>query len=153
MAGRTTMTERRRRPSGFTLIEATTAIVLLGLAAAGVLLPFSHGTTVQAEGARMTLAAKLAADLMERIIATPVDQIVNLGDGHTDTEAQGQVTDAQGVTFTDAMYANFSRQVTYRYAYPYGVLEYSTPPDFVLVTVWVRYQGRGCATLNRLISR
>ncbi len=128
------------------------AIVLLGLAAAGVLLPFSGGAAVQAEGARMTLAAKLAGDLMERIIATPFDVIVGWGDGHTDTEAQGQVADAQSVKFTDPMYANFSREVTYRYRYPDGV-EYSALPDFVLVTVQVRYQGRDSATLNRLISR
>ena len=129
------------------------AIVLLGLAAAGVLLPFSSGAAAQAEGVRMTLAAKLAGDLMERIIATPFDQIVGWGDGHTDTEAQGQIADAQGVKFTDPMYVNFSREVTYRYAYPYGVVEYSAPPDFVLVTVRVHYQGRDSATLNRLISR
>ncbi len=128
------------------------AILLLGLAAAGVLLPFSGGAAVQAEGARITLAAKLAGDLMERIIATPFNQIVELDDGTTRTEAQGQVTDAQGVKFTDPMYANFSREVTYRYRYPDGV-QYSAVPDFVLVTVQVHYQGRDSATLNRLISR
>ncbi len=85
------------------------AMVLLGMAAAGVLLPFSHGAAVQAEGRRITLGAKLASDLLERIVATPSSQIVSTWDGYA--EAQGQVTDAGGTVFTDPMYANFSRSV------------------------------------------
>jgi type II secretory pathway pseudopilin PulG len=138
--------------SGFTLAEATMALVILGMAAAGVLLPFSSGAAVQAEGLRVTLAAKLANDLMERIVATPFDQIVALGDGYTLPEPQGQVTDALGVKFTenDLMYANFSRDVIYQYRY---LSDSRSTPDFVLVTVQVRYQGREMATLNRLIGR
>ena len=129
------------------------ALVILGLAAAGVLLPFSNGAEVQAEGQRVTLAAILANDLMERIVATELSAA--LEDGHTDTEPQGQVADALGTKFTDKdlMYANFSRDVTYRYAYPYLAEYNKCPPDFVLVTVQVRYQGREMATLNRLIGR
>jgi prepilin-type N-terminal cleavage/methylation domain-containing protein len=140
----------KMRRSGFTLAEAMMAMVLLGLAAAGVLLPFSSGAAVQAEGLRVTLAAKLADDLLERIIATPFQEITALGDGYTSTEPQGQIADALGVDFTDPMYANFSRDVTYRYAYLAG---YTPTPDFVLVTVRVRYQGREIATLSRLIGK
>jgi prepilin-type N-terminal cleavage/methylation domain-containing protein len=132
--------------SGFTLAEATIALVILGMAAAGVLLPFSSGAAVQAEGLRVTLAAKLANDLLERIIATPTGQIVPT------TEAQGQVTDASGNVFTDAMYANFSRQVV---CVDFPVLQESgdLPSHFIRVSIHVGYQGREIATLSRLISK
>ena len=81
------MIERKR--SGFTLAEATMALVLLGMAAAGVLLPFSDGASVQAEGRRRTLAALLADDLLARIATTPPSQIVATWNGYA--EAQGQV--------------------------------------------------------------
>ncbi len=141
---------RRRR--GFTLPEATIALVLLGIAAAGVLLPFGGGATVQAEGWHRTLGAKLGNDRLEQIASRPFDDIVALPDGYTCTEAEGQVEDAAGARFTEPLYAGFSREVTYRYAYPWpGV--YKPVPDYVLVNVQVRYQGRLMASLNRLISR
>jgi len=128
------------------------ALVLLGVAAAGVLLPFSNGASVQAEGLHMTLATKLADDLLERILATPPGQIVSTWDGYA--EAQGRVKDAGGAVFTDAMYANFSRRaVCHDEVY---VPQQSGPPlasDFLLVTVQVSYQGREMATLSRLISK
>ncbi len=128
------------------------AMVLLGLAAAGVLLPFSNGASVQAEGLRMTLAAKLAGDLMERIIATPANEIVAAWDGYA--EAQGQVKDAGGTVFTDPMYANFSRQATcHDDVY---VPQQSGPPrpsDYILVSVQISYQGRAMASISRLISK
>jgi len=139
--------------SGFTLVEATLALVLLGLAAAGVLLPFSSGAAVQAEGLRVTLAAKLADDLMERIIVMTPSQIISFcGDGYT--EAQGQVRDAGGAVFTDLMYANFSRRATC--CDGFYVPQQSGPPlpsDFILVSVQTSYQGRDIATLSRLISK
>ena len=146
------ITDRRRTRSGFTLPEATMALVILGLASAGVLLPFSNGASVQAEGLRMTLAAKLADDLMERIIATPADQIVATWDGYA--EAQGQVKDGGGVVFTGPMYANFSRRAAcHEDVY---VPQQSGPPwpsTFILVSVQTSYQGRKVASISRLISR
>jgi type II secretory pathway pseudopilin PulG len=132
--------------SGFTLAEATMALVILGMAAAGVLLPFSSGAAVQAEGLRITLAAKLANDMMERIVATPTDQIVPT------TEAQGHVTDASCNEFTDPMYANFSRQVV---CVDVWVPQESRglPSNFIRVSVQVGYQGREIATLSRLIGK
>jgi prepilin-type N-terminal cleavage/methylation domain-containing protein len=146
------ITDRRRTRAGFTLPEATIALVILGMAAAGVLLPFSSGAAVQAEGLRMTLAAKLADDLMERIIATPANEIVSAWDGYA--EAQGQVKDAGGAVFTDPMYANFSRRATcHDDVY---VPQQSGPPrpsDYILVSVQTSYQGREMASIRRLISK
>jgi prepilin-type N-terminal cleavage/methylation domain-containing protein len=127
---------------GFTLPEAMLAMVILAMAAAGVLLPFASGASVQAEGMHRSLAAGLANDLLERIIRTPFDDIV--GTWHGYAEAQGQVKNASGNTFTDPIYANYSREVTCAW-----------DPDqdfFILVTVRVSYLGRQIAVVNRLIS-
>jgi len=124
------------------------ATVVLGIAAAGVLLPFTSGAAVRAEGVRRTLAAKLASDLMEKIVNTPFDQIVA---SYNYTEPAGQVKDAAGAVFADSNYANFSRDVSCAYVYvpqESGMEE----PKFILATVRVYYKGRETAIINRLIS-
>ena len=125
------------------------AVVVLGIAAAGVLLPFTSGAAVRAEGMRRTLGARLASDLMEKIINTPFDQIVSSYDGYA--EPQGQVEDAGGTVFTDSNYANFSRDVSC--AYVYVPQESGTgEAKFIRATVRVYYSGREIAIINRLIS-
>ena len=103
-------------------------------------------------GLRLTLAAKLSDDLMERIIATPAGEIIATWDGYV--EAQGQVKDAAGVVFTDPLYANFSRRAScYGDVY---VPQQSGPPQpsvYILVSVQTSYQGRETASLSRLISQ
>ena len=139
---------RRRGNGGFTLAEATVAMVLLGIAAAGVLLPYASGASVQAEGGHRTLGAVLANALIEQINATAYESIVAT---YNYTEAQGQLKDASGTTLTDAMYANFSREVTSQYVrVPQQSDALAT--TFILATVNVFYQGRSVATINRLIS-
>jgi hypothetical protein len=134
---------------GFTLAEAVIATVVLGVAAAGVLLPFTSGVAVRAEGEHRTLGAKLASDLMEEIIKTPFDQIVT---NYNYTEPQGQVKDANEVVFTDLSYAKFSREV--------NCVEVYVPQEsgtgeakFIRATVRVYYKGREIAIINRLISK
>ncbi len=134
------------KDTGFTLAEAMIATVVLGIAAAGVLMPFTSGLQVRAEGRRRTLAAKLASDLMEKIINTPFEQIVD------DYELQGEVKDASGAIFTDSNYANFSRDVSCEYVYvpqESGVAE----ANFILVRVRVYYRGTEIVSLKRLIGR
>lgn len=134
---------------GFTLPEATVAMVILGIAAAGVLLPFADGASAQAEGLHRSLAAGLANDLLERIVTMPFDQVTTW-DGYT--ERQGQVTDASGITFTDPIYANYSRDVSCHtiYVFPQGGM---AAPNFALATVRVYYRGVQIAAVDRLISR
>ena len=121
------------------------ATVLLGMAAAGVLLPFASGATVQAEGMRRTLAAQLANDLMEQIVAGPDDAILSW-DGHA--ELEGEVLDTSGVAFTDPMYARFSRQVSCTAK----CVACQPPANFVLVTVTVAWRSREMATLSSLVN-
>ena len=143
-------TDRTRRTTavrpGFTLAEATLAMVLLGIAAAGVLLPFSGGAAAQAEGARRTLGAMLANDLIERIAGTRFEEVVGSFEG------EGELIDATGAVLSDPMYAHFSREATCAAVY---VPQQSgdAPSNFVLVTVTVSYQGRPVATIRRLIGK
>lgn len=134
---------------GFTLAEAMMATVVLGIAASGVLLPFTSGAAVRAEGMRRTLGAKLAGDLMEEIVNTPFEQIAAGYDGYS--EAQGQIKNAGGAVFTDSYYARFSRDSICDYVYVpqesgAGVSKY------IRVTVRVYYNGKEIATINRLVS-
>ena len=125
------------------------ATVVLGIAAAGVLLPYTTGATVQAEGMRRTLGIKLASDLMQEIINTPFDQIVAVYD--TYSEAEGQVKDAGGLVFTDSNYIRFSRNSICNYVYV--PQESGTGVStFILITVRVYYSGNEIVVINRLVS-
>jgi len=138
-----------KNQKGFSLAEAMMATVVLGIAAAGVLLPFTSGAAVRAEGMRRTLAAKLASDLMEEIIRSPFGDIVDNYDGYA--EAQGQVKDASGTVFTDLNYANFSRDVSCEQVYVPQESE-DGESKFIRATVRVYYSDREIAVISRLIS-
>lgn len=135
---------------GFTLAEAMLATVVLGIAAAGVLLPFTAGAKVRAEGIHRTLGAKLASDLMEQIVNTPFETIVNNYDGYS--EAQGQIKDAAGTVFTGSNYANFSRDVSCQYVYM-PQESGAESPKFIRVTVRLYYSGKEIASINRLVGK
>jgi prepilin-type N-terminal cleavage/methylation domain-containing protein len=136
--------------TGFTLPEAMLAMVILSMAAAGVLVPFAGGAAVQADGMHRSLGAALAGDLLERVVQTPFDQIISTWHGYT--EPEGQLKDASGTTFTDPMYANYSREA---FCYSVYVPQQSgmVDPDFVLTAVRVSYRGTQIATVYRLISK
>ncbi len=138
------MKKSTKNRKGFSLAEAMMATVVLSIAAAGVLLPFVSGTAVQAEGAHRTLAAKLASDLMEQFINTPFEELVADGGGYVD-EPQGQIKNSNGVLFSNPAYANFSRGASYEYD--------AGQPFFIIVTVWVKYNGNEIVSLSRLISK
>jgi Tfp pilus assembly protein PilV len=145
--------KQRNKYRGFSLAEAVIATVVLGIAAAGVLLPFTSGVSVRAEGERRTLAAKLASDLMEEIISDHFNGIDNIVTKYNYSEPQGQVkTDADEAVFTDLNYSKFSRVVTC--AEVYVPQESSTgEKKFILATVRVYYNGGEIAIINRLISK
>jgi len=137
------MSRNSRNRKGFSLAEAMMATVVLGIAAAGVLLPFTSGSSIRAEGERRTLAAQLASDLMEKVISDHFNGIDIVAE-YNYSEPQGHIvkdfdTPAE---FTDPMYANFSR----------GVSCDSSQPYFIIITVWVKYNGNEIVSLKRLIS-
>lgn len=142
----------RRIRTGFTLAEAMLAMVLLSMAAAGVLLPAVSGAAVQAEGLHRTLGAVLADDVIEQIVATPFDQIVADFDSFNYSEPQGQLRDASGTIFSDSMYANFSREVKCEYV-RVPQQDDTVTPNFIRATVSVSYLGQKLVSVNRLISK
>ncbi len=133
----------------FSLIEAILATTILGIAAAGVLLPFSSGAIVRAEGLHRTLGVKLASDLMEKVVNTPFDQVLT---SYNYTEAQGEVKNAAGVVFTDTAYAKYSREVEATVVYvPQDSAAAVT--NFIRVTVTVCCDGGPVASVTRLIGK
>jgi type II secretory pathway pseudopilin PulG len=146
------MRERSINRKGFSLAEAIIATVVLGFAAAAVLLPFTSGASIRAEGAHRTLGAKLASDLMEEIIKTEFDQII--GKFGTYSESQGHIVKNFDTLaeFDDPMYAKFSRVVSCEYVY---VPQESGTGEakFIRATVRVYYNGNEVAVVNRLISK
>lgn len=143
------MSSNYKNQTGFTLAEAIIATIVLGIAAAGVLLPYTSGAAVRKEGTHRTLAAKLADDLMEEIVNTPFEQIITAYDGYI--EPQGQVKDASGIVFIDTNYAGFSRDVSCEYVYM-PQESGNTVPIFIRVVVRVYYRGGEGATISRLVS-
>jgi prepilin-type N-terminal cleavage/methylation domain-containing protein len=133
------MSNRRRKQIGFTLLEMLMAMVLLGIAAAGVLLPFVSAAQVQREATCRMLAAQLASDLMEQIVSTPFAEIEGQWDGYE--ESVGQVKNASGSLFSDPIYNDFARFVSCQSASAAGV-------EGLLVSIQVNYKGRETARLK-----
>lgn len=127
--------------TGFTLIEAMLAVLILGIAAAAVTAPFTSGLQVREEASKRSLGVKLAAELMEQQLNLSYDQLVD-NVGKTVTEQQGQLMDG------DADYARFSRAVQY------SAFGQDTPqgPRAVMITVTVEYQNRHLVQLKRLAA-
>jgi hypothetical protein len=126
------------------------ALVILSIVAAGLILPFAAGATVQQEGNKRTLASKLACDLMEKIVNTNFDDIVSEYNGYS--ESQGQVEDASGQVFTDVIYSKFSRQAACQYVYVPQQAAFGTQ-TFISVTVSVYNNGSKLAELTQIKSR
>ena len=136
--------KRQPKNHGFTMIEATIAMVILAMAAAGVLLPFANAASVLEEGARQTLAANLASELMEKVLLTDPNGIIAAYDGYP--EADGEMLDTSGNPLTDSIYTGFSRSVACE-----AVTVKSVP--LVLVTVSVAYQGNEMTRVTTLVSQ
>jgi len=150
------MKTKRYNRKGFTLAEAMIAVTLLAFAASAVSMPYVAGAASRAEGARRTLAAKLAADRLEQIVNTDYDQIYWMYEGWY--EFAGYLEDGNGGFLTDPVYSDFTR---YSNVVPFrvsnGILEQVMPgadSDFSLVTVTVSYdEGLMNVRLSTLIGK
>ncbi|MCD6394983.1 MAG: prepilin-type N-terminal cleavage/methylation domain-containing protein [Planctomycetes bacterium] len=100
----------RQNRRGFTLAEAMIAMVILAVATSAVILPFSTAGALTQESAKRTLAASLAADLLEEIQNTDLAMIDMLYDNIF--EPAGTVRDANFQVFTDPVYGRFARLST-----------------------------------------
>ncbi len=104
----------RQNRKGFTLAEAMIAMVILAVATSAVILPFSTAGALTQEGAKRTLAATLAADLLEEIqdAFVTMDPFWFLVFYDNVPQPAGMVTDANGQVFTDPIYQKFARVST-----------------------------------------
>lgn len=151
------MNFKRKNQSAFTLAESMISVVVLSIAAMGVLLPFTSGMVIRSDGENRTLAAELASNLMEQIVNTPYNNILTAYNGYS--EPRGQVKKYDGTVFTDSRYSPFSRQVScQRVNVPQqsqinieGNINGET--GYILVNIKVYYNDKLYAELNRLRSK
>lgn len=117
------------------------AMVLLAIAAAGVLLPFTGAANQHVQGGRQTLAADLASELMEKILAADFDSLVSTYNGYT--ESKNNLLDAAGQKHTGLAYEGLSR---------YAICQSSTAAsvELITVTVVVLYNGLEITRLTTL---
>ena len=132
-------------------------MVILAVAVTGLLLPFSSAASVHVEGSRRTIAAKLAADLVEEITVSidraTVDAYpatLNFWDGFY--EAEGDVTKIWGAgSYSGEVYKYFSRRVTCQEASIGSGRNITVLGAWVTVTV--SYDGGEMAVLKTLVSK
>ncbi len=118
-------------------------MVLLAIAAAGILLPFANAAAVQVEGARQTLAANLASELMEIVLLSDPNEILSTYADYT--EAEGAMLDTLKNPLTDSVYNGFSRSATSQAATVASV-------PLVAVTVMVDYQDNEMTRITTLVG-
>jgi len=149
------------------------ASVILAIAVAAAIMPFTCGARSQDVESRQTLAVSLAQDLMEEILLKPFvepgdtapEPVSRFGpdagetlrssysaidDYHGYTETAGQVLDPAGQVITDAVAAGLSRRVTVSYVYVTGQVV-TEQPSFMRVVVEIRYNGQPIVKMTRLV--
>lgn len=134
-----------RASKGFTLIEAMMAMVILAVAASGILVSFAAAASVQTEAQRRIIASRLAADKIEHLASLDFAVLESVYVGKTVTESAGMLTDSTGSLITGAAYAGLSRTVSCKYAPVAGT-------NLIWVTVDVDYKGLPAAHLSTLIG-
>ena len=135
---------------GFTLAEAMMAMVVLAIAAGGVLLPFSSAASVHVEAARRTLAVHLASDLMEEMSAAGYDSIISTWFDYN--ENRGQIKKAlSNDEYSDEVYEHFSRQANCEII---KIGEEAKETELgVMITVTVSFDGVQMAEISTLVSK
>ncbi|MGI6273492.1 MAG: type IV pilus modification PilV family protein [Anaerohalosphaeraceae bacterium] len=131
------------RRNGFTVAEAMIAMVVLATAAAAIVLPFSAGAAAHAEGAKQTMAAQLAAELLERLKSEPYDELEPIYDEYV--EAQGAMFDPGWQPYTDEAYRRFWRRCTCTKANVGGQARW-------WVTAYVYYDNNEVVRMSTLIG-
>lgn len=126
------------------MIEATIAMVVLAIAAAGILLPFANAAAVQAEASRQVIAASLASELME-IIETNIRKGELGTDGYSKQEA-GEMVDWLGQIHSDEIYNGFSRVAEWQLDNRVEAV------DMVIATVTVYCDGQEVTKITTLIG-
>jgi prepilin-type N-terminal cleavage/methylation domain-containing protein len=136
-----------RANKGFTLIEAMMAMVILAVAASGIMVSFAAAASVQTEAQRRIIASRLAADKIEYLAALEFATLETyVGKSIIPESADdGSLMDNTGTVLTGNAYAGLSRTVSCKYAPVAGT-------NLIWVTVAVDYKGLPVAHLSTLIG-
>lgn len=116
------------------------AMVLLAIAAAGILLPFSAAAAAQTDAQRRVVATRFAADVIEGLVAKDAAEISSL-------PAAFEVTPASFVTpvYTGAAYQELSCQVEKQDVTVGDV-------QMILLSATVKHKQMPMATLKTLVG-
>jgi len=157
-----------------TLMEALLASTMLSMGASAVLLPFNVGAQAELEDHRRTLALYLGREIMEEAIAKPfddpdgpgalgpdagessralfdnIDDYHNYKDGHR--RAINQILGVRKQTIDGVAMEGLERKVLVEYVHVNGQ-DLAADPNFVSVTVRVKYEGNLILTLRRLVHK
>jgi prepilin-type N-terminal cleavage/methylation domain-containing protein len=133
--------KRNRNQSGFTLMEAMMAVVILAVAASGISMAFAAAAATQTEANRQVLASRLAADLIEKIVATGYGDI-------NQTKYLAGIYSAEGIGCTGAIYEKFSCTLAYGNVSIAG----SPPVNLIQVTVVAKYNDQEITRMTTLIG-
>lgn len=125
-------------------------VSIVAMAATGILLPFTAGAAVRAEGEQITIASQLACDLMERACAVPFDQLIEYY-GSEYQESEGNLYDAFGQQITATKFNKFSRTAKAAYTNLAGQDEQGG--NFIIIEVAVFHNTNELVRIQRLRSR
>lgn len=163
-----TMKRVAKHNAGLTLIESLMAMSLLAISITAVTMPFTAAAMAEMEDARRTIAAALAREMMEEVLALPfydpdgpsvqgpeVSEVAradfdNIDDYHGYTEADGNINSADGEVMSDPACQGLSRSVTVEYGYVDGQ-DVGETPTFVQISVVVQYEGSDVVSIVRLV--
>lgn len=126
------------------------AMVVLAIAASGILMSFAAAASIQAEAQRQVIASRLAADLLEEIAAMNYADIRSNYVGKTISESAGSLKDSTGAAINVAQnpdYIGLGRSVT-------GWLDTTTVSGVNLIglRVEVQYRDKPVAAVSTLIG-
>ena len=130
---------------GFTLAESMIAMTILAVATAAVILPFAGGSAIRNDIAKRTIAARLAADLLEEITNSDLDVDVIIVNYNGFCQWPGGITDATGAIVTNPESANFFRIASCQPAFVAG-------EKLIWATVYIYEDGTEFLKLSTLIG-
>jgi len=141
-------TKRQRQNSGFTLIEALFASMLLGLVVAALVAASGAFTMVNGYGVDLSTAEFLIEEVRERTANVDFDTLTTTYDGQTFSPP----VDLTGAVISD--FSGFSQQVQIDYVESGNFANTVTgPTDFVRVTVTVTKSGTTVSSTSWIRAR
>jgi hypothetical protein len=146
-AGHARQWPRRRARKGFTMMEAATATVIIGVGFVAMLELLAAGTGTNARSAELTTAINLAANIHEAAVRTEYDQIFGLEATH-DPAVDGELATLENMN-------GWSQVVDVSYVDP-NLLTSDVPDDqdepTARITVNIRRNGTTVYTTSWLVA-